>query len=62
VQVFPNDDVLLGLVTAVLSELHDQRIAFPCRYLPQGSMDQIYPTELPESTRALPTPPAQPPD
>ncbi len=54
VQVFPNDDALLRLVTAVLFELHDEWIAFPRRYLPEGSMDQIYPTELPESA---PTPP-----
>ncbi|MGY3204548.1 IS256 family transposase [Streptomyces sp. TE5632] len=54
VQVFPNDDALLRLVTAVLFELHDEWIAFPRRYLPEGSMDQIYPTERPESAPALP--------
>ncbi|MEZ0095760.1 IS256 family transposase [Streptacidiphilus sp. EB129] len=54
VQVFPNDDALLRLVTAVLFELHDEWIAFPRRYLPEGSMDQIYPTELPEQAPALP--------
>jgi putative transposase len=48
VQVFPNDDALLQLVTAVLFELHDEWIAFPRRYLPEGSMDQLYPAELPE--------------
>jgi putative transposase len=53
VQVFPNDDALLRLVTAVLFELHDEWIAFPRRYLPEGSMDQLYP-ELPKSTPALP--------
>jgi transposase-like protein len=45
VQVFPNDDALLRLVTAVLFEMHDEWIAFPRRYLPEGSMEQIYPTE-----------------
>ncbi len=52
VQVFPNDDALLRLVTAVLFELHDEWIAFPRRYLPEGSMDQIYPTsrELPATS------------
>ncbi|WP_395292194.1 IS256 family transposase [Kitasatospora hibisci] len=45
VQVFPNDDALLRLVTAVLFEMHDEWIAFPRRYLPEGSMDQIYPGE-----------------
>jgi putative transposase len=54
VQVFPNDDALLRLVTAVLFEMHDEWIAFPRRYLPEGSMDQIYPAERPESTPALP--------
>lgn len=54
VQVFPNDDALLRLVTAVLFELHDEWIAFPRRYLPEGSMDQLYPAERPESAPALP--------
>jgi putative transposase len=45
VQVFPNDDALLRLVTAVLFEMHDEWIAFPRRYLPEGSMDRIYPAE-----------------
>ncbi|MFD7714224.1 IS256 family transposase [Streptomyces sp. NPDC059785] len=53
VQVFPNDDALLRLVTAVLFEMHDEWIAFPRRYLPEGSMDALYP-ELPESAPALP--------
>ncbi|WP_330352005.1 IS256 family transposase [Streptomyces chartreusis] len=50
VQVFPNDDALLRLVTAVLFEMHDEWIAFPRRYLPEGSMDDLYP-ELPEAPR-----------
>jgi hypothetical protein len=32
----------------------DEWIAFPRRYLPEGGMDQLYPTKLPESTPALP--------
>ena len=54
VQVFPNDDALLRLVTAVLFEMHDEWIVFPRRYLPEGSMDQLYPAELPDSAPALP--------
>lgn len=54
VQVFPNDDALLRLVTAVLFELHDEWFAFPRRYLPEGSMDRLYPAELPESAPAFP--------
>jgi putative transposase len=57
VQVFPNDDALLRLVTAVLFELHDEWIAFPRRYLPEGSMDRLYPTERSESAPALPDTP-----
>lgn len=59
VQVFPNDDALLRLVTAVLFEMHDEWIAFPRRYLPEGSMDEIY-RELPESAPALPNTPNTP--
>ena len=51
VQVFPNDDALLRLTTAVLFEMHDEWIAFPRRYLPEGSMDKIYSgNELPATT------------
>jgi putative transposase len=54
VQAFPNDDALLWLVSAVLFEPHDEWTAFPRRYLPEGSTDQIYPTALPENAPALP--------
>jgi putative transposase len=57
VQVFPNDDALLRLITAVLFEMHDEWIAFPRRYLPEGSMEQIYPGERPESAPMLPNTP-----
>ncbi|MER8104062.1 IS256 family transposase [Kitasatospora sp. NPDC094016] len=59
VQVFPNDDALLRLVTAVLFELHDEWIAFPRRYLPEGSMDQLYPAKLPQSGPTLPDTPTE---
>jgi hypothetical protein len=62
VQVFPNDDALLRLVTAVLFELRDEWIAFPRRYLPDGSMDQLYPAERPKALPRYPTPPTPPPD
>ena len=52
-QVFPNPGALERLVTAVLFELHDEWIAFPRRYLPEGSMAKLYP-ELPENATALP--------
>jgi putative transposase len=45
VQIFPNPDALERLTTAVLIEMHDEWIAFPRRYLPEGSMDKIYPAE-----------------
>ena len=45
VQIFPNPDALERLTTAVLTEMHDEWIAFPRRYLPEGSMDKIYPAE-----------------
>ncbi|MFI6543139.1 IS256 family transposase [Streptomyces prunicolor] len=59
VQVFPNDDALIRLVAAVLFEMHDEWIAFPRRYLPEGSMSEIY-RELPESAPALPNTPNTP--
>ncbi|MDQ0605189.1 putative transposase [Streptomyces canus] len=59
VQVFPNDDALLRLVTAALFEVHDEWIAFPRRYLPEGSMDELY-RELPESAPVLPNTPNKP--
>jgi putative transposase len=45
VQIFPNPDALERLTTAVLIEMHDEWIAFPRRYLPEGSMDKIYPAK-----------------
>ncbi|GAA3446724.1 IS256 family transposase [Planomonospora venezuelensis] len=43
VQIFPNPEALERLTTAVLVEMHDEWIAFPRRYLPEGSMDELYP-------------------
>jgi putative transposase len=58
VQVFPNPEALERLVTAVLSEMHDEWIAFPRRYLSEGSMAAIYADEhVGNTTRALPSPP-----
>ncbi|MFE0699815.1 transposase [Streptomyces sp. NPDC058872] len=45
VQIFPDPDALERLTTAVPIEMHDEWIAFPRRYLPEGSMDKIYPAE-----------------
>lgn len=44
------DDALLRLVTAVLFEMRDEWMAFPRRYLPEGSMDE----QGPPSFRAGP--------
>ena len=54
VQVFPNDDALLRLVTAILFDIHGEWIAFPRHYLPEGSMEELYPTELTISAPSLP--------
>ncbi|MGY3205446.1 IS256 family transposase [Streptomyces sp. TE5632] len=45
VQIFPNPGALERLTTAALIEMHDECIAFPRRYRPEGSMDKIYPAE-----------------
>ncbi|MET9910376.1 IS256 family transposase [Streptomyces sp. NPDC006476] len=45
VQIFSNPDALERLTTAVLIEMHDEWITFPRRYLPEGSMDKIYPPD-----------------
>lgn len=43
VQIFPNLDALKRLTTVVLVEMHDEWITFPSCYLPEGSVDMIYP-------------------
>jgi putative transposase len=46
------------LVTAVLSEMHDEWIVFPRRYLSEASMTAIYADEHADhTTRALPNTP-----
>ena len=55
VQVFPNPPALERLTTAVLCEMHDEWIAFPRRYLPQGSMDNSTPSS-PKAPPHSPTP------
>ncbi|MFB8775368.1 transposase, partial [Streptomyces broussonetiae] len=58
VQVFPSPAALERLVTAVLSEMHDEWIAFPRRYLSEGSMTAIYAAEHTDrTTPALPNTP-----
>lgn len=44
---------LLRPVTAVLFKMHDQGIAFPRRYLPEGSIEEIYAVERPHQRRVL---------
>ncbi|MFG2794950.1 transposase [Streptomyces sp. NPDC048419] len=58
-QVLPNDDALIRLVTAVLFKMHDEWLALPRQYLPEGSMSEIY-RALPESTPAIPNTPTRP--
>ncbi|MFD9791444.1 transposase [Streptomyces sp. NPDC059070] len=41
VRSFLRSPTLEGLATAVLIELHDEWIAFPRSYLPNGGMDSI---------------------
>ncbi len=60
VQVFPNDDALVRLVTAVLFEMHDEWIAFPRRYLPEGSMGEIYRKSAPALPNTRTRPPVDP--
>ncbi|MEU3353071.1 IS256 family transposase [Streptomyces sp. NPDC037389] len=55
VQIFPNPDALERLTTAVLVEMHDEWIAFPRRYLPEGSMDTIYPQTKDQIDLATPS-------
>lgn len=54
VQILPNPDALERLTTAVLVEMHDEWIAFPRRYLPEGSMDTIYPRDKEQIDPATP--------
>ncbi|MDK1474888.1 hypothetical protein QNO07_15910 [Streptomyces sp. 549] len=42
-QISPDPEALEPLTTAVLTEMHDERIACPRRYLPEGGMDKVYP-------------------
>ncbi|GAA4071699.1 hypothetical protein GCM10022233_55720 [Streptomyces shaanxiensis] len=44
---------MLRLVTAVHFEMPDEWIAFPRRYFPEGSRDELY-RELPAGAPALP--------
>ncbi|MCY0944250.1 IS256 family transposase [Streptomyces antarcticus] len=60
VQVFPNTGAVSRLATAVLTELHDEWIAFPRRYLSIESMDSLYPdsiTQPLDTTERSATPP-----
>ena len=59
VQVFPNTDAVLRLVTAVLFELHDEWLVFPRRYLAEGTMDALYPEQTDPAELPNPATPLQ---
>src|SRR5215203_5498851 len=54
VGIFPNDDSVVRLATAVIAETHDEWAVCDRRYLSEGSMNKLYDTDnspaLPEET------------
>jgi putative transposase len=54
VGIFPNDDSVTRLATAVIAEAHDEWAVTDRRYLSEGSMAKLYethdPPALPDET------------
>jgi Transposase, Mutator family len=49
VGIFPNDDSVVRLATAVIAEAHDEWAVTDRRYLSEGSMNKLYDTETPRA-------------
>jgi putative transposase len=47
VGIFPNDDAVARLATAVIAETHDEWAVVDRRYLSEGSMNKLYDTSDP---------------
>jgi putative transposase len=47
VGIFPNDDSVVRLATAVIAEAHDEWAVSDRRYLSEGSMNKLYDTDAP---------------